>query len=155
MVRICGFALRMLRIDPFYVTYRRGGNERQDYTGPKRKTKMRSQHHHPYRNLKEWHAGQRDKRKTAIWTPYSLRWKGGAFVRILPQVWFVPRDVRHRSPKLNLYAIIDASLWTCSLFDLRHFSMDWRSTLDALPNAVPNFRVNISLQISFLCKTLT
>jgi hypothetical protein len=51
-----------------------------------RKTNMRSQHHHPYRTLKEWHAGQREKRKTARWIPYSLRWEGGAFVRIIPQV---------------------------------------------------------------------
>lgn len=50
------------------------------------KPNMRSQHHHPYHTLKEWHAGQREKRKNARWVPYSLRWEGGASVRIIPQV---------------------------------------------------------------------
>lgn len=52
-----------------------------------RKPNMRSQHHHPYHTLKEWHAGQREKRKNARWVPYSLRWEGGASVRIIPQIF--------------------------------------------------------------------
>ncbi|TVY44404.1 UPF0187 protein [Lachnellula subtilissima] len=49
---------------------------------------MRSQHHYQYRTLKEWHAGQREKRKTAMWVPYSLRWEGGAVTKIVPQILF-------------------------------------------------------------------
>ncbi|KAH9211421.1 Bestrophin/UPF0187 [Leptodontidium sp. 2 PMI_412] len=47
---------------------------------------MRNHHHHPYRSLKEWHAGQREQRKRARWIPYSLRWEGGGFLRIFPQI---------------------------------------------------------------------
>lgn len=54
---------------------------------------MRSRHHHPYHTLKEWHAGQREKRKQERWIPYSLRWEGGAFTKILPQVCFPIRDI--------------------------------------------------------------
>jgi putative membrane protein len=49
---------------------------------------MRNRHHHQYHALKEWHAGQREKRKREKWVPYSLRWKGGGFVKVLPQVRF-------------------------------------------------------------------
>jgi hypothetical protein len=47
---------------------------------------MRNHHHHPYRSLREWHAGQREQRKRTRWIPYSLRWEGGGLWRIFPQV---------------------------------------------------------------------
>jgi putative membrane protein len=71
---------------------------------------MRNRHHHQYHALKEWHAGQREKRKREKWVPYSLRWKGGGFVKVVPQVRFpsifilardrhfpIPLSTSHRS----------------------------------------------------------
>ncbi|KAL2063627.1 hypothetical protein VTL71DRAFT_5432 [Oculimacula yallundae] len=49
---------------------------------------MRSQHHHHYTSLHGWHANQRQQRRGSRWIPYSLRWKGGIFVKILPQILF-------------------------------------------------------------------
>lgn len=64
---------------------------------------MRSGHHHPYHTLKEWHAGQREKRKNERWIPYSLRWKGGVFMKILPQVpIYHPNHPPHPIHKLTL-----------------------------------------------------
>jgi len=54
------------------------------------RSQMRNRHHHQYYTLKEWHAGQREKRKRAKWVPYSLRWEGGGFVRVVPQVGSSP-----------------------------------------------------------------
>ncbi|OCK80006.1 UPF0187-domain-containing protein [Lepidopterella palustris CBS 459.81] len=48
---------------------------------------MRSQHHHhPFRSLRGWHASQREQRKQTRWVPYSLRWKGGVVLKIIPNI---------------------------------------------------------------------
>lgn len=53
---------------------------------------MRSKHHYHQRlgarEIRKWHTEARRKRLHERWVPYSLRWKGGIFLRVMPQMMF-------------------------------------------------------------------
>jgi hypothetical protein len=110
---------------------------------------MRSKHHHPYHSLKEWHAGQREKRKRERWIPYSLRWEGAGFSRILPQVC------------ICFYLLVltdfltDYRLGSRCCSDLHYRALHWRQRVHALSYSVPNLRVSRQTPCASLLNSYT